>query len=244
MFAGKIGREPFLPELVFPLDFAFGLGSWSIEETNVIELERPAQLGECLGSLREKDAVIIHVELEGPAVGQEGGGQEIEVGQEQFPVVEFRADEEAAAVIEHIEHRKVERQLGKPGMRRSVQLPEFADLGALPAAHGRVRTLRGHWMSVIILQGPAANLGAVELEGVQAQGFGSDEAIGAGRGAAQALFEEAQNGLGPSRSMISAGTARHPQVGRFVRAGFEVFGAEGIETAAGNFELVGRFGWR
>jgi hypothetical protein len=31
-------------------------------------------------------------------------------------------------------------------------------------------------------------------------------------------------------------------VGRFVGAGFEVFGTEGIETAAGNFELVGRFG--
>ena len=29
---------------------------------------------------------------------------------------------------------------------------------------------------------------------------------------------------------------------RFVRAGFEVFGAEGIESAAGDLELVSRFG--
>ena len=42
LFAGKIGREPFLPELVFPFDFAFGLGSRSIAETNVIKLECPA----------------------------------------------------------------------------------------------------------------------------------------------------------------------------------------------------------
>lgn len=42
--------------------------------------------------------------------------------------------------------------------------------------------------------------------------------------------------------MITAGTARHPYLGRFVRAGFEVFGAQGIETAAGNFELVSRLG--
>src|ERR1039457_2076285 len=97
-------------------------------------------------------------------------------------------------------------------------------------------------MSVVILEGPTSNLGPVELSGVQAQGFGSDKAIGAGRGAAQALFEEAQNGLGPSRSMIPAGTTRDPHVSRFVGAGFEVFGTEGIETAAGNFELVGRFG--
>jgi hypothetical protein len=37
LFAGKIGREPFLPELMFPFDFALGLGSRSIEETNVIK---------------------------------------------------------------------------------------------------------------------------------------------------------------------------------------------------------------
>ena len=125
-------------------------------------------------------------------------------------------------------------------MRRRIQLPEFADLRALPAAHRCVRALGWHWMSVIILNGPTANLGPVELERVQAQGFGSHKAIGAGRGAAQALFEQAQNGLGPSRSMIPAGSARDPHVSRFVRAGFEVFGAKGIQTAAGNFELVSR----
>lgn len=42
--------------------------------------------------------------------------------------------------------------------------------------------------------------------------------------------------------MITAGTARHPHVSRFVRASLEVFGAERIESAAGNFELVSRLG--
>ena len=37
LFARKIGWEPFRPKLVFPLDFAFGLGSRSIEKTNVIK---------------------------------------------------------------------------------------------------------------------------------------------------------------------------------------------------------------
>ena len=80
LFAGKIGRESFLPELMFAFDFAFGLGSRSIQETNVIKLESPAQLGKCLGCLREKDAVIIHIELQGSAVGQKSCRQEIEVG--------------------------------------------------------------------------------------------------------------------------------------------------------------------
>ena len=42
--------------------------------------------------------------------------------------------------------------------------------------------------------------------------------------------------------MIAAGTAREPDVGRSAGAGLEVFGAEGIESAAGNLELVSRFG--
>jgi hypothetical protein len=36
-------------------------------------------------------------------------------------------------------------------------------------------------MGEIILQGPTANLGPVELESVKAQGFGSGKAIGTGR---------------------------------------------------------------
>ena len=45
LFAGEIGWESALPELVFPLDFSLGLGRGSVPEANVVELERPAQLG-------------------------------------------------------------------------------------------------------------------------------------------------------------------------------------------------------
>jgi len=117
LFAGKIGREPFLPKLMFPLNFAFSLGSGGIKETNVIKLKRPAQLGQGLRGLREKDAVIIHVELERAAVDQESSREKIQVRQEQFPVIKFGADEKAAAIIQHVEHGKVQRQLRKPPMR-------------------------------------------------------------------------------------------------------------------------------
>jgi hypothetical protein len=66
-------------------------------------------------------------------------------------------------------------------MRGGIQLPEFADLRTLPAAHGGVRALRWHGMRVTILNCPATHLGAIELERVEAQGFGSDKAVGAGR---------------------------------------------------------------
>lgn len=42
--------------------------------------------------------------------------------------------------------------------------------------------------------------------------------------------------------MITTGTPGYPRVSRFVGAGFKVFGAQGIEAAAGNFELISRFG--
>jgi hypothetical protein len=94
LFAGEIGGEALLPELVFPLDFALGLGCGSIKEANIVELQCGAQLGESLRVLSEEDAVIIDIELEWASVGQEGGGEEIQIGQEEFAVIEFGADEE------------------------------------------------------------------------------------------------------------------------------------------------------
>jgi hypothetical protein len=43
LLAGEIGWEPALPELVFALDFAFGLRCWGIKETNVVKLEGPQE---------------------------------------------------------------------------------------------------------------------------------------------------------------------------------------------------------
>jgi hypothetical protein len=37
--------------------------------------------------------VIIDVDLQGPSVGQERGGEEIQVGEQQFALIEFGADE-------------------------------------------------------------------------------------------------------------------------------------------------------
>ena len=141
VFAGEIGGESALPELVFALDFPLGLGCWGIQEANVIELERPAELGQGFGIFREKDGVIINVDLQWPAVRQESGREKIQVGQEEFSAIEFGTDKEAATIVEHIEHGKVQRAGREPTMGRSVQLPEFADLGALPAAHWGVRAL-------------------------------------------------------------------------------------------------------
>ena len=212
VFAGEIGREPALPELVFALDFTFCLGSWGIKEAYVVELESPAQLGERLGILGEEHGVIIDVDLERAAVGQESGGEEIQVGEEEFPVIEFGGDEHAAAIVEHIEHGKVQGGVGEPVMGGGVQLPEFADLRALPAADRRGRFSSGRVVSIPVLQGPVAHLGAVEFEVVEAQGFGSGEAVGARGRASQAFDEEVQDGLRPGGGVVTTGAARRPEV--------------------------------
>ena len=50
------------------------------------------------------------------------------MGAQEFSLIEFGADKSAAAIVEQVEHGKVQRAVGEPAMRRSVQLPELADL--------------------------------------------------------------------------------------------------------------------
>ena len=108
VLTGEIGWESALPELVLALDFAFGLRRWGIQETNVVELERPAELGQRVGILREKDGVIIDVDLQRSAVAQESGGEELQVEQEKLSAIKFGTDEHAGTIVEHIEHGKVQ----------------------------------------------------------------------------------------------------------------------------------------
>jgi hypothetical protein len=75
-------------------------------------------------------------------------------------------------------------------MGRGIQLPEFADLGTLPATHWGVVAFGWSWMSIVMVNGPSANLGTVELEGVQPQGFRGNEAVRARRVATQTFFDE------------------------------------------------------
>ena len=45
LFAGEIGREPALPELMLALDFPLGLRRWSIKEADVVKITWGGQAG-------------------------------------------------------------------------------------------------------------------------------------------------------------------------------------------------------
>jgi len=116
LFAGEVGGQPALPELVFAFDFTLGLRGGGVAQADVVELQGPAQLSEGVGVLGEKEAVVIDIELEGPSVGQKGSGQEVEIGEEEFALIEFGAGEQAAAIIEHVEHGEGEVDGGEPAI--------------------------------------------------------------------------------------------------------------------------------
>ena len=127
----------------------------------------------------------------------------------------------------------------EPAVGRGVELPEFADLGALPAAHGGQDFFGRDGMGEIILERPTADLGTVELEGMQAQGFGSGKAVGTRRRAGQAFFEEVQDRLRPRSGMIATRSARGPEGRLFLGACGVVSGGQSIEAAGREFELLG-----
>ncbi len=178
MFGGKESRQTLLPELVVSLHFALGLGSWGVAEGDAVEMQSPAQGGECLGDGAEEEAVEIDVENQGQSVGGEGLGQEVVVGWQDFAVVDFGAGENPTAVINQVEHRENLLRVRKIGVRRGIQLPEFADLAALPAANRRGSLGDLGRRGQFVLDGPSPDLGAVEFKVIQAEGFAGSEAVG------------------------------------------------------------------
>lgn len=99
-------------------------------------------------------------------------------------------------------------------------------------------------MGEAILDGPAADLGAVELEGIQAEGFGGGEAVRARRRASQTLFEEVGDVLGPDHGVVATGGSWSPEIGFLSSAGSEVIGGECIEATAGKAEFFSCFDGR
>ena len=126
-------------------------------------------------------------------------------------------------------------------MGRSVQLPEFADLGALPAAHGCVWALGRGRMRITLFNRPATDLGAVQLEGEESEGFGSGEAVRARWGAIQAFLEKVGDRHGPSGGVVTTRGCGDPLPRLLAGAGAKVIGKERIEAALGETELLGGF---
>jgi hypothetical protein len=118
-------------------------------------------------------------------------------------------------------------------------LPEFADAGALPTAHGGQNSFRRDRVSLVILDRPAAYLGTVELEGVKPERFGRSEAVGAWRRAVQPLAQKFQDARRPGSGAVATRAAGCPKGPPLLRPSVEVLGSERVDTAGGEAELFG-----
>ena len=85
VLGGEERREAFLPEVVGALDLAFGLRGGRVTQGDIVKAQGGAELGESVGLGGEKEEVVVDVEREREAVGEEGGGEKVEMGGEVLP---------------------------------------------------------------------------------------------------------------------------------------------------------------
>ena len=182
VIGGEERREAILPVVVAAFDFAFGLGSGGEAEGDAVEVESGAELGEGVRGVSEKEGVIIDVESEREAVGGEDAGEEVEMGEEIFGVVETSAGVEAGGVVEDVEERLPAGLAWQPGVRGGIVLPKRAEIAGLPAADGLGGFFETRVRGEMLLDGPASDAGAVGLEAETSEQFAGDGAVGGARG--------------------------------------------------------------
>ena len=242
MVGGEQGREPLLPVVVAAFDFAFGLGSGGVAEGDAVKVEGFAELDEGVGSVGEEEGVVVHVEGEREAVGEEDAGEEIEVREEGLGRVKTGTGIAACGVIEDVEEGLFLRLSREPGVRGGVVLPERPVVAGLPAADGLGRLLVAGVRGEVVSESPASDTGPVGLEAKAAQEFAGDGAIGgAGRGGEQAGGQR-DDLRRPVWVMIAARSARLPEIGPPLRTGAKVIGAKLINSGAPESEFQSESG--
>lgn len=238
-FGGQQGDETFLPVVVAAFDFAFGLRRGGVEKFDAVEVESRAELGEGVRVVGVEEGVEIHVEREGQAVGLEGAGEEVEVGEQGFGGIESRAGVETCGVVEDFEEDLLVGGAGQEGVGRGVVLPEGAVVAGLPAFDGFGRGFVAGVGSEFVFDGPATDAGAVGLEVQPTVEFAGDASVGARGFGGEEFGGEGDRLGGPLWVMVAAGEAGRPGVCVAVGAGVEVNGVEFVEAGTGQAQLSG-----
>ena len=236
---GEEGGQAALPVLMLAFDFALGLGSEGVTQRDAVEVAGGSELGQGVRPLRKEQAVTIDLEFERQAVFGESGGEEVQVSEQIVVVINGGPGADARAVVEQIQERIIFPVAGEPAMRRGIQLPERANLQALPAAH-RSRRAR-HWqgMRQVLSDGPAAHGGRVEAEAQAAMHFGSGAAIGRGRAGREELAQKGFEATRPVLSVITARGTRRPAVFVVAGNGAQVVAVKFVEARAPKAEFSG-----
>ena len=235
---GEEGGQAALPVLMLAFDFALGLGCERVAQRDAVEVERGSELGQSVGPLRKEQAVTIDVEFERQPVFGKGGGEEVEVSEQIVVVINGGPGANARAVIQQIEERIIFPVAGEPAVGRGIQLPERADLQALPAAQRSGRARRWQGMSQVLGDGPAAHGGGIEAEAQATMHFGGGAAIGRGRFGGEQLAQECRDAVGPVRGVVAARSSRRPAVFVVAGNGAQIVAVEFVEASATEAEFI------
>ena len=237
---GQQRREAFLPVVVAAFDFALGLGRGGVAQGDAVEVEGGTEPGEGVGGVGGEEGVVVHGEGQGQAVGLEGAGEEVEVGQEGFAGVEAGAGVETGGVVEEIEPALLVGGAGEEGVRGGVVWPEGTEVAGLPALDGLGRLFGAGVGGEIVFEGPAADAGAVGFAVEAAEQFAGAGAGGGGRLGGEQRGELGEDRGGPVGVVVAAGSLGCPGVGAALGAGEQVVGAPWVEAAGMNVQFEGR----
>ncbi len=229
--SGEVGGESVLLVLMFALDFAFGLWGGSVAESDAVKVERLAQGGEGFGPGGEEKGVIVDVERQRQAVADEGLGEEIKVRQQDFLLIDFGAGKDTAAIVQEVEHGEELAGIGEVGMGRGIQLPELTETVALPAPDHPGSGAQAGGLGQVVLNGPAADLSAVDFELKTQQDLAGSKAIGRGRPTTEAGAQEGLNVRRPVGAVIAAGAVGLPEL-IAAGSGRQIVAVKLIEAAA------------
>lgn len=100
---GQEGWQPFLPEVMTSLDFAFGLRGRCVTQSHAVEMKGLAELSEGLREVGEEEGMVVHIKRQRQSMGLKGPGQEIEVSQQGFAGIEPSAGIITGGVVEQVE---------------------------------------------------------------------------------------------------------------------------------------------
>lgn len=117
-------------------------------------------------------------------------------------------------------------------MRRSVILPELADVLDLPAADRTRGLFAWSYRRQILRQSPTADGGAVDGKVVAAEDFGSGKAVGAARMGGEELAQGGQHRGWKRLATIAAGKSGPPVLGTALRRRGEIGTIEFVEAGA------------
>lgn len=186
------------------------LAQFTMAQFDAVEVEGLAELGEDVWIVGIKEGVVADIERQRQAMGLKDAGEEIEMGQQAFSVIEARASVQACGIVKNIQEDLFVGAIGQPGMRRGVVLPQGAVITGLPAFDGFGRDFETCVWSQVIFNGRSANTGAVGFEVEAAEQFAGDSIVGARWFGREQFGDQGGDFDGPLRMMIAAGESGRP----------------------------------